>query len=742
MNEIEPTTSGTGGLNRYFEGELSVEQVAEIVDFDAAPPTGAQPAAGEPAAAGVLEEMEVPLADPSAVESLQAVPAGAMDVAPTGFGPFPWPFWRRQKVSGRYKSSGDVFFLVLRVDVDRNRPMRRVSGDYFRKSGGTVHYFGSFVVNRPRISVTFSKVTISGLGRYTFQAGAPRVQVTIPRVPTWQSPAPATLQHATLDGVPGASYLCAFESRHFRTVEIEEDSELGVTAFASYDTGSLSSGGSARTLDIGAAYAEAGVEMLTAGVSNVVPTAPGGTWSDAELHAAMLNHFSLWKDDPQWKVWLLHAVRHDYGLGLLGIMFDQIGKQRQGCAVFYAGSLGGTSAASTRSQLYTCVHELGHCFNLFHSFHKVYMDPPMPNRLDALSWMNYPQNFPSGAAAFWNAFPFQFDDLELIHLRHAFRDNIIMGGDPFGTGAALEERAAFADPVEDRSGLRLVLEAPPSFATGEPVVVEIKLYTNDLSGKRVHKHLHPNYGFVQLAVQRPDGRVIVHEPPIDHCVQVETITLDADLPAIYESAYVGHDKAVGPIFNNPGTYTIRALYYALDGSTVLSNVLKLRVRPPLTAADEKVADLLIGDQQGMLFYLLGSDSEFLKGGDRALDTVLQEHAEHPLAVYARLVKGINDAREFKTLTPDYQVVVREPRVEQAVDFLSSVVEASEAGVGVDNITLNMAMQRMARTQAQAGDTKGARATITQMGSIFRKKGLRGHVQDVIKQQQAALRAEL
>jgi hypothetical protein len=52
------------------------------------------------------------------------------------------------------------------------------------------------------------------------------------------------------------------------------------------------------------------------------------------------------------------------------------------------------------------------------------------------------------------------------------------------------------------------------------------------------------------------------------------------------------------------------------------------------------------------------------------------------------------------------------------------------------------MQRVAHTQISAGDEKGARATITRMGAIFRKKELKPHVQELIKAQQAALRAEL
>ena len=61
--------------------------------------------------------------------------------------------------------------------------------------------------------------------------------------------------------------------------------------FASYNTGSLPSGGPGRTLSVPAAYAEAGIEMQTAGVTDVINTSEtgaNGTWSDPELHAAMV----------------------------------------------------------------------------------------------------------------------------------------------------------------------------------------------------------------------------------------------------------------------------------------------------------------------------------------------------------------------------------------------------------------------------------------------------------------------
>jgi hypothetical protein len=708
MITFDPTSATISGVGAA-EQEWSVEDVARL---QAAEPTGAAAAAEEAAR------------------------------APAPIPPLPLP---KRAVSGRYRSTGAGFQLELRVDVDGRRPMNRVSGDFYQVAGATVTYFGSFIVNTPTITVTDTTVTIEGLGTYTWSASAPKLRVTIPRTTIVQPPAAATAQFFTVNNAPGATYICPFQSVYFRTIQYEEDREQGVTAFVSYNTGALPSGGPARTLTVAAAYAEAGIEFQISPAVDVVPTAEAGvnlSWNDSELHASMVRHFSLWKDEPQWKVWLLAAYQHDLGPGLYGIMFDQLGKQRQGCATFHRG-IGGATADRLRLQLYTYVHELGHCFNLLHSWQKSFAVPPAPNRPAALSWMNYPWYYPGGDSAFWSAFPFQFDDLEVIHLRHAFRNNLIMGGNNFTIGSALtalQDPQAFADPIEDNSGLQLELEAPkPSFAYGEPVVLEIKLRLTDMRGKRVHAYLHPNMGFVQVGIRKPNGQVMLYRPPIEHCVfpDANIATLDANRPAIYDSAYLGYGKD-GFYFDQAGLYRIRAVYYALDGSQVVSNILTVRVRAPLNATDEEIADLFLGDEQGMLLYLLGSDSESLERGNEAFDLVLDKHSTHPMAVYARLVKGINAGRAFKTVTPDKKVVVRKAQSDQSVKLLSAVVDASEAGMGVDNITLNMAMRSLAGVQKSAGDEISAKATMERMVGIFRKKALKPHVLRVIEIQAATI----
>ncbi len=687
MTEFDPTfVEESGNEFSFRETALSPAQAAE-------------PGAGEPTQINTGE----------AAETAALSPTDAM-----GIPVIPIPL---SSVSGRYRAMG-VIQLELRVDVDRARPMNRVSGDFVQIIGGTTTYYGSFVVSSLAITTTSAQIVIKGLGNFTFSAGAPVVQVTIPRRFIFQPPAPATVQFFTTSGSPGATYLCAFENSYFRTVRIETDwvSDVTTPVFNTYNTGSLPSGGAARTLSVISAYAEAGIEMIPTSGNNVINIVDAGantTWSNAELHASMQKHFTLWKDLPQWSVWELVARQHDLGSGLYGIMFDQQGKQRQGCAVFHQG-IGGTTADRRRLQLYTYVHELGHCFNLMHSWQKQYATPPLPNRPKSLSWMNYPWNYPDGGAAvFWSKFAFQFDNEEIIHLRHAFRNNIIMGGNDFIVGAALG-REVMADPIRDESGLALSISTHQrNFALGEPVVLELALKATDTRGRRVHTWLHPNCGMVKIVIRKPNGTIVAYEPIIDHLVDKRESFIGRD-ETVQDSAYIGYGKG-GLYFDQPGHYLIRAVYAALDGSQVMSDILQVRVRYPVTAAEEELADLFMGDEQGMLLYLLGSDADSLQNGNNAFDEVLAKYPKHVMANYARLVKGINASRTFKIVTEDNEnrLVVRPAQLEQSAELLMTVADASV----VDPVTKQMILIDLAHVQTASGDDKSAKLTMHKVASM-------------------------
>ncbi|MGC4102084.1 hypothetical protein [Ferruginibacter sp.] len=649
----------------------------------------------------------------------------------------------KNKVYGRYRGQTGNFEMELRIDIDGANALQKVSGDYYSISGQTKSYFGSFIADTIATTIVNGVITITGNTATTWSTAYTKLKIVIKQTLIFQPLAPASLQwfHATTNA-PGAMYVCNNFSRAFRTVRLEQDRTSGVVPFVSYNTGSLPSGGPARVLSINTAYGEAGVEMNTAGISNVVPMAlagPDAKWTNAELHNAMVNHFSLYQNNPAWDVWLLHAYEHINGPGLYGIMFDQTGLQRQGAAVFYRG-IGGASADQQRLQLYTCTHELGHCFNLLHSWQKSLATPPKPNIPSSLSWMNYPWGYPGGAVPFWNSFPFRFDTSELVHVRHGFRNNVIMGGNPFTVGSSLQDIGSlFEDNIENNTNLELQLEAKKSYMLGEPVVLETKLKTTSMKNNPVNSSLHVNYGFITVGIKKPGGETIVYEPLAEMCVEPEHTVLNSKVPGVYESSYIGFGKQ-GFIFDQAGTYQLRAVYHHEDGSRVVSETLTLRVKYPSGKNDDDVADLLLTDEVGYLFAFMGSDAPYLQKGNDALSLMAEKYKDHPLAVYAQFVKGVNAQRTFKTITADKTLEVRKPDFSMGEALLTDVIDKSKVGKGLDNISLNQSMQILAKAYQREGNIKAAENTVKNLVAHFNKQPIKQEVKEMIAKDAAKVLA--
>lgn len=700
MSQQDPTGSEAIG-GEFWPGEMSVDDIATVHAMEA---EGRDPTEGEMSAAANPDPAILPI-------------------------PIPFPLAKRA-VSGRYRGTLGAYQLELRVDVDRTRPMNRISADFYQVSGGTTTYFGSLVVKSPTITVSATQIVVKGLGNFTFSAGNPVIKVTIQRRTILQAQAPASLQFFSTGGSPGSIYNCAFESIRFRTVRIETDkvSDVSTPVFSSYNTSALPSGGPARNLSVINAYAEAGIEMLPSAGTNVINVGAAGAnvkWSNAELHASMQSHFSLWQDAPQWAVWQVAAQDHDIGPGLYGIMFDQQGKQRQGCAVFHRG-IGGTTAEKLRLQLYTYVHELGHGFNLLHSWQKSLGTPAVPNRPLSLSWMNYPFNYPApgGESTYWSQFAFQFDNEEIIHLRHAFRNDIIMGGSNFAVGSALG-REIMADPVRNDSGLTFSISTHQrKFALGEPVVLQLALSTSDSKGRRVHTWLHPNCNLVKVVIAKPNGVVVGYEPYIEHLVGPRESVIGRD-DVILDSAYIGYGSD-GFYFDQPGNYQIRASYTSMDGSEILSDIITIRVSYPVTAAEEELADLFMGDDQGKLLYMLGSDDETLRNGNEAFDLVLAKYPKHPMANYVRLLKGINASRDFKTITEDTEarVSVRKAEVDLSAEMLTAVANSAV----LDSVSHQMTLSTLADVQNRSGNKDAAKETLSMLSAMAIKPPATGRKQ--------------
>jgi hypothetical protein len=273
-------------------------------------------------------------------------------------------------------------------------------------------------------------------------------------------------------------------------------------------------------------------------------------------------------------------------------------------------------------------------------------------------------------------------------------------------------------------------------------VIELKLSSTDVRGADVHGRLHPNDDLTSVAIQQPSGRTIVYRPMLLRCIDEDSrVRLGGDVPALYSSAYIGFGRD-GFTMSQPGLYRIRAQYVAPDGSRVMSNVREVRVSPPGSEEDQQVGDLLLGEQQGQILALLGSDSDSLSAGNEALDTVIAEHGDHRLAVYARLAKGINAERDFKELSAEGELTVREARPEESAEHLERVAEDSMGHDGVDNITLNYAMRRLARAKARAEGPDAGAEVLDRMVELFEGKKLAEPVLRRVREQAERTRAQI
>jgi hypothetical protein len=355
-----------------------------------------------------------------------------------------------QKISGLYKgvvsntSENRVkrTELELRVDVDGAHSLNVISGDFYVKSKSTRKYLSSFIFHGvKKIETPTNRILLIGdKGKFSSNSNQfTDIQISI----SANLHPPKAVFQGTNGSRSKLQCLCKHASQYFRTIYLEHDYEEGVMPLEPYETANLPSPSphQSHPINIIDAFAEAGIEIIVVKEKRDSVPSPKGTpiskavWTNSELQEAMLKHFTLFKDEPQWKLWLLSAKEYVMS-NIYGITIGCKGKKRRGCAVFQ-NSTGWQSAEEKRFRLFIYVHELGHCFNLHHPWDKPQTE--LSSEADpyaTLSWMNLPWRYYSseesrGGEAFWEAFDFQFSSSELMHLRHGFRNDVIFGGNTF-----------------------------------------------------------------------------------------------------------------------------------------------------------------------------------------------------------------------------------------------------------------------------------------------------------------------
>ncbi|MCP4455338.1 MAG: hypothetical protein GY809_28085, partial [Planctomycetes bacterium] len=370
----------------------------------------------------------------------------------------------------------------LRLDVDGRYPQMTASGTMYSGLTVRVHWIASLrKAGRYKWTgnVWYKRGTTSSL---------PYTKVVITATPSFFSHQRKVTVVFSGGGGPSRTLTYKYKMRYFHPVEFEFDRVQGAPCVTSVQTTAhpnRPAGMTSETLTIENAYRRAGFDVGKSGASTIPLSAagPDARWSDMEMHDAMQVYWSRFANKPQWAMWVLFASLHEWGTGLGGIMFDDIGpNHRQGTAIFgdafIANAPPGDAAPAAwvkRMRFWTACHEMGHSFNLAHSWQKTLGVPwiPLTNEPEARSFMNYPYNVAGGQSAFFANFWYRFSDSELLFLRHAPSEFVQPGNANWFDHHAFEQAAVSAE-----SKLQLEIRVnreKPRFEFLEPVVLELKV---------------------------------------------------------------------------------------------------------------------------------------------------------------------------------------------------------------------------------------------------------------------------
>jgi hypothetical protein len=570
----------------------------------------------------------------------------------------------------------------LRLDVDGRYPQMLASGVLRRSStsriswvaklaaSGEGQFAGPFVFREPVDPPWFPYLEV-------------RILVAPEALPARRS------AMVSFIGPAGArlSLTFAFASPHFHSVDFEFDSVTDETPVLSVDTCAHPNRPATlacETVSVQDVYARAGFAVTTSTAGSVPLSGAGAdaAWSNQELHDAMQVFWSHFSSEARWAVWALIATISEKGDSLGGVMFDDIGaEQRQGCAIFNNSFIAKAPAGDAdpvagveRMRFWTACHEIGHCFNLAHSWKKSGGTPWMPlaDRPEERSFMNVPKVVEGGERAFFADFAYRFSDLELAFMRHAPASFVRMGSAPWYDDHGFEDAAATQQPR-----LRLEVRANrdrPLFEFMEPPRLELKL--SNLSGEpAVVDRRVLDAGDAMIAVVKREGRrAYALHPYALRCWQPDEIVLEPGA-ALY-APLLAASGSRGWTIDDPGRYTVQVGLEAA-GEQLVSSPLELRVAPPRGYDEELWAQEYFSADVGRVIALQGS--RVLTRANGTLRELVDRLPHSRAALHAGLALGNSVGRDHKAMVLDadspvgFRVVAKRGDVDAGRDLMRTAL---------------------------------------------------------------------
>lgn len=136
-----------------------------------------------------------------------------------------WP------LSGSYAGVGDDYRLEVMLDIDTLRSYALLTVDFYALDGQLGSHVGAGLLRSSTIVNHSDHTLIRGVGRFTFGAAAPLMEVHIPRHNVLQRRAAMTLRFLSMALGPGAVYTCQYRSHAHLTGGFESSPMATVLPF-------------------------------------------------------------------------------------------------------------------------------------------------------------------------------------------------------------------------------------------------------------------------------------------------------------------------------------------------------------------------------------------------------------------------------------------------------------------------------------------------------------------------------
>ncbi|MEN8376597.1 MAG: hypothetical protein ABFS34_14210 [Gemmatimonadota bacterium] len=559
----------------------------------------------------------------------------------------------------------------LRLDVDGRYPLLKASGTITSGLATRVHWIAdlrAIGANTYAGSIWYKNGDTAWL---------PHSGLTIQVTKSWFPGNRRVVVRFTGRGVPTRVRQYRWLSPYAHPVDFEYDCVAGTTAVTNINTGDHPNrppGLPAENLTIDTVFRRAGLQVTSStGGLPIGGAGPNARWSDMEMHDAMQIYWSRFADQPQWAMWVLFAALHDAGTGLGGIMFDDIGpNHRQGTAIFndsFINNAPGTdpngAAWVRRMKFWTACHEMGHAFNLAHSWQKALGTPwiPLANEPEARSFMNYPYYVSGGQASFFADFEFRFSPSELLFMRHAPARFVQMGNADWFDHHGFEQANVLPGSAY---GLEIrVHRSLDYFEFMEPVVVELKLTNTSTQPLIVEEAILERPDALTVVIRKRGEPARLWRPLAQYCHHGEQKVLVPG-ESLYAPLRIGTGVG-GWEIDEPGMYDVQASL-RIGEEDVVSNALRVRVAPPRSYEEQFLAQDFFTEDVGRVLAFHGS--RHLEKANDTLREVADQLDERRVAVHARLALANPLMRDYKLLQVEGETEgFREARAAGALDVV-------------------------------------------------------------------------